>query len=558
MEELSPTGEINKRQLKVLLGAYRKIDMRAGALSKATGHRRKEGSSTSKIVLIYGFYGLMFGTFAFSRMPAYLFSIILASYTAIMVSLFITAEAGTLLFNTQDSEVLGHLPISPKTYYRAKCLNLLNYILLIAIPLNLAPAFMGMACRGGGYIYPVMHLLVTLLIACCVGACVVLCYGVLMRYVRKERLQSVITWSQIAITILFVFGYQVVPRVMSTWKLGQSWDGPWWLHLYPPAWFASLVPLSSGQFTSTHITHSTIAVLLAGLSIYLGLQRFASDYQSAMMQFAEGSASPAHSPTPTQAAAAKPTRSTGRLRRLLARIMMVRRPEEHAVFDLCCIQFARDNELKLRLYPSLAWIIGMPLLGVITRQAGDPLDLSSRVSPAFSYFGVVFAGSLTLTVLETLLYTKNPEAAFIFQVCPIERLSAFYSGIRKAVTGTMVLPLVLIMMLLFGLMWHNPLHAIMHVGPWLFVLWTTGYLPFLWHNYLPFSGVVREGQQATRNMGVVLGVMILMGGLAGIQHFSYIFGFYKWFALGVVVIFTTLSIFLSWATSRKRSVLVQD
>jgi hypothetical protein len=176
----------------------------------------------------------------------------------------------------------------------------------------------------------------------------------------------------------------------------------------------------------------------------------------------------------------------------------------------------------------------------------------------FSYFSVVFAGSLSLTVLEMLLYSKTPEASFIFQVCPFERLNAFYGGIRKAVNGVMVFPLVLLMTVLFAWMWHSPLHAIIHIGPWLFVLWAMTYLPFLWHDYLPFANVVREGQQGTRNMSVVFGVMIGLGGIAVLQHFSYVFGFYKWFACVTIAVFGLLALLLSWLISRKRFVLIRD
>lgn len=554
--------DVNRGQVRVLLDVYRKIDLRAGALGNAMGRRAKskEKAGVGKIVLVYGFYGLIFGMFAMSRMPSYLFTIIMATYTAVMVCLFITAEAGTLLFNTADTEVLGHLPISPKTYFRAKCINLLNYILLISVPLNVPPALMGIACRGAGWQYPLGHMLAVLLMAATVASTVILFYGMLMRYVRKERLQSVITYSQIALTIVFVFGYQIVPRVMQTYKFGEQWHGPWWLHLFPPAWFASICELVNLHVSRNHLAHAAGAVALAGVTIYLGLHRFAADYQSTISQMAEqgGSVTAAEPGTGTDPATpgARPIVRRGRLSAMVAQLMRVRRPEERAMFDLVWLQCARDNEVKQRLYPSLAWMIGMPVLGIITKQAADPMVLGTADNPVFSYFAVVLTGSLSLTVLELLLYSRNPDAAFIFQVCPVEKLQSMYSGILKAMLGGIVLPLVIIMTGLFAWLWHSPAHAAMHVLPWLFVLWPLCYLPFLWHEYLPFSRAVREGQQATRNIGVMFGVMIGLGGLGFVQHVSYIMNWYWYFAGTVAALCVVAAIVLRWLVSRRRYVLI--
>src|SRR5699024_2666757 len=131
----------------------------------------------------------------------------------------------------------------------AKCLNLLMYVMLVSLPLNLCPALMGLKTRGSTGLFPLGHFAGVLLMAAAVSSIIVICCGALMRHVRKERLQSVITYSQVALTMVFAMGYQVIPRIVGGTANPAGWNGPEWLSFFPPAWFASASLVVQGKAT---------------------------------------------------------------------------------------------------------------------------------------------------------------------------------------------------------------------------------------------------------------------------------------------------------------------
>src|SRR5207237_4394217 len=88
------------------------------------------------------------------------------------------------------------------------------------------------------------------------------------------------------------------------------------------------------------------------------------------------------------------------------------RPAERAAFDLVSIYLRRNREVKVRLYPSLAYFIFVPLLAIFSEGLPDPF--SRRGVDAYALMGALMICHVALTAVEVLRFSEHHEAAYIF------------------------------------------------------------------------------------------------------------------------------------------------
>ena len=78
------------------------------------------------VIGMYMFVGLMTGIAVLStRLDVFTYTILVHSMTFFVVGMAVTSESGDILFNTNESDVLVHRPIHPRTLLLAKSINLI-------------------------------------------------------------------------------------------------------------------------------------------------------------------------------------------------------------------------------------------------------------------------------------------------------------------------------------------------------------------------------------------------------------------------------------------------
>src|SRR5262245_49655524 len=112
------------------------------------------------VIVMYILVGLMTGFVVLStQLDVFTYTIMVHSMTFFVVGMAVTSESGDILFNTNESDVLVHRPIHPRTLLLAKSINLIAFTLILAGALNLFPMLLGLAARRCWF--PVTHLLST-------------------------------------------------------------------------------------------------------------------------------------------------------------------------------------------------------------------------------------------------------------------------------------------------------------------------------------------------------------------------------------------------------------
>src|ERR1051325_6039935 len=151
------TSSIDRVQLRALLQCYWRLSTR-GRVTRAMGRGGKQRNILFVIVM-YAVVGFMTGMIAFSHIDLFTYTIIIHAMTFFVVGMAVTSESGDILFNANESDVLVHRPIHPRTLLLAKTINIVTFTLVLATSLNLFPTFFGLAISGARVWFPAVHLL---------------------------------------------------------------------------------------------------------------------------------------------------------------------------------------------------------------------------------------------------------------------------------------------------------------------------------------------------------------------------------------------------------------
>jgi ABC-2 type transport system permease protein len=508
---------IDLRQVAALFVMYLKQDLRSGKSSLSFRRGEYVTSNWGLLVTlgIYSFLGLTTGSLILLRVDALLFSVIVLSLTLFIVALALSAESGNVILNESESDILGHLPIGSKTLFIAKLMNLLAFTLALAAAANLFPTFLGVWAGGSNVFFIPGHILSAAMVSLFATAIIVVSYGILMRLVSKDRFDNIVAYSQAVLTMMFMLGPQLIPRLMDRNHLKLVAGFQRYFLLYPPAWFSGVTMLFVGRvdlntlaLTGIGITSLLVLGAIALKKVAVGYSGLAGKLASASGSVSKDSAIAGVSKSRELSRGGNPT-----IEAIKARLL--RGPVERAVFDLVSIYLKRNREIKVRLYPSLAYFIIYPLLAIFGQGLLDPFSKSGF--PVFPLVGAEMVCFVALTAVEGLLFSEDYQAAYIFEVAPLLALRQVYAGFRKAILVYVTGPGYLALFVLYSIFWRNPLDAFLILLPWMMVAPGVLAAPFLLGRRIPLSRKYQKGQQSSRNLGVFLFTLIGLSSMLGVQ-----------------------------------------
>jgi ABC-2 type transport system permease protein len=529
---------VDPRGLKTLLGVYLKQDLRRSRDFRRTGGREAVTSNRSLVgvVVLYAVMGLAVGVYVVTGMDVFVYSTVACSYTMVIVALAAVAESGNVIFNEAEADVLGHLPISSRTLFAAKVINLLLFTMLLTAAANFFPSILGAWAGGANRLFFLAHFFSATLLAFFATSLVVLCYGLLMRFVARQRFDSIIAYCQAALTLAFMLGFQLLPRIVDLNQRTFLSELKWYYLLFPPAWFSSITVLMMGRVDNTTVVLTTIAIGSLTVTGWAGLRKVAAGYSSFAAGLSQSSSPKAPAIAPAIAPAGSYRRVTADAARRTERLksLILRSRGERAIFDLISTYLRRDREVKIRLYPSLGYFVAFPLLGLLSAKMGDPF-----IKGAQSFYGILGASMIcfvSLTTVEGLVFSDHFPASFVFGIAPRLRVGDIHNGVRKAVLCFISFPGFVVLLFLYSVLWKNPVHAFLLLVPWLLVALPILQLASIGREVLPLSRKYQKGQQSARTITILCaftGVGLVIGALqtAGIRGRYH----YFWFILSCVV-----------------------
>jgi hypothetical protein len=158
----------------------------------------------------------------------------------------------------------------------------------------------------------------------------------------------------------------------------------------------------------------------------------------------------------------------------------LRDPIERQVFLLTTAYMARDRETKLKLYPSMApWLVMPLVMGFTPSRSGDSVSFLVPM-------GLAYTAMVPLQALLLLRRSEHWRAAAMFQIAPIPHWTALFHGARKAVLLWLTLPTLLLITVALVAISGSALPFVMAL-PTLAVLPVCALLPGRSRAWIPLS-----------------------------------------------------------------------
>jgi len=431
-----------------------------------TGGKKQFSFGMKGTVALYVLLGL-FPAVGVAVLPPLAFATSLHGLTLLFASLSLATAMGQMLFVRDEAEILLHRPVLPQQLLRAKVAVLVAYALIQATALNLIGWVAATFVEGYGWRWFLAHAGSTVLLMVGSAATTVVGYQLCLRWCGRERLDNLLATMQAVLSVSMVLGVHLGGRLVRSDMLESLAVIDGWMVWLPPVWFGALDAFLCGTLPFAEAALPVgIGVGLTVLSCWLAFVVLARSFDRGLMTLHEGGA---------HAGEAGGRRWLGDLSQAIPLRWWLPHPVERHAFTLVTAYLWRDREVKLKLLPSLAPVVVLPLL-----MATDRDRFASSI---WIGLGLIYQPMVILQAMEMLQRSEQFRATELVRATPLPHWLPLYDGARKAVLLWMVLPsfaLVLVLLHLFAgelSIWHLgvvvaasfPVYTLVPgcFGPWL-------------------------------------------------------------------------------------------
>lgn len=425
------------------------LDRRSDASVSASAPSQ---SIVGKFKLALLVYALLGASVLVLRDPSVLaVSIVQHALTFFVVGMYVAGTSGEVLFAEQESDIMLHRPVPPSELLWAKTRVMLEVGFTLAVALNLATFVAGATASNGTWWFTGAHLMSVAVESVLVCALVVLAYGFCLKWLGRERLTSLLTLTQVGVSVMLVIGSQVMSRAMRSFAITPDvLHAKRWLMLLPPVWFAGMNDALAGSRARESFVLAGVGIAATGLAVWLAFRKLADEYGAGLQ--AMGETTSAH----------VDRSMTSRVLPAMVRWPLLRSwlrdPVSRAAFVLTGAYLVRDRDLKLRLYPAIVPMLIWPVLVAFpTTRIDHGVDAARSVGAAFGpAFAVTYLALIPTIAMETLERSSQFAAADVFRLAPLAGPGALVHGMRRAVMALLVVPMVLIVAALLFVVSRDP------------------------------------------------------------------------------------------------------
>ncbi len=453
-------------------------------------------------LLVYALVGMM--ALNFVGQGSFMLSFYLHGISLFFLGMYIASSAGEVLFNKEEPEILLHRPVDSRTLLWAKVSVLLRVSLWITCAFNLVGFIAGSFSAKGSPFFGLVHFLSTCLSALFCAGSVVLLYQTCLRWFGRERLDNLMTTAQVLLAVVLVVGSQTVPTLMASMRGSiDPLANRAWLFALPPAWFAALDEVLLGRGKETTVVMAGAGVLATSIVLVLAFGLMARSYEEGLQTLAES-----RPRAPRKKERPGKRRFMDVLVALPPLSWLLRDPATLASFRLCAAYLFRDRDIKLRVYPSIAPMLGMPVM-FIFQSVTHPGTWSGGVALAAGYLGLIPMMAMTM-----LQFSQQWAAADLYRVAPVSGPGPFIHGAVRATVVCLALPATLVLVAIVCFL-PQPLEKLVLVLPGLISMPFFAMMPGAIEKCVPLAKPTEEAKSATRGWTMFL-VMILAMLIPGI------------------------------------------
>ena len=381
----------------------------------------------------YGFIGTLVGLTIIPINDVMVGYTIFFSFIMIMIAMIMISEFTNILMDTRDNSILMSRPINSRTLVLAKILHIAFYMLHMSLSLSIFTII-------GTWIYHGFVAMLLLLLLICLSALFTLFltnifYLGLMNVVNGQRLKDIIVYFQIAMAIIFMGGYQLLPRMLETYDISNiHMPIHWWSHLIPPVWMSgSFEAYTLGIFDGSHTTLLLCALLVPILSLVFVINVLAPKFNRTLSQLDVASSK-------KDAVKKEKQKNKGFIARISG--FFTQNYVENSAFKMVWIMSGRERKYKQSVYPSFGYIF---IFILIFAFKSDETFNWENLANSSKYLWFIYAPILiAFSITQQLGFSDESKSNWFYKALPINQPGDILLGAFKSVMIKYFLPMFLI------------------------------------------------------------------------------------------------------------------
>jgi len=430
-------------QVCIILSAKLKMDNR-----RSMSMSQKGKDSNHQLLLqtfIYGFLGLLIGLLILTIPNPLVSYTIFFSYIMVMIAMLMISEFTNVLMDTRDNSILMPRPINSRTIVLAKILHIAFYMLHMSLSLSLFVIVTTLINHG--FVAMLVLLLLIILAALFTLFLTNIFYLGLMNVVNGQKLKDIIVYFQVAMAILFMGGYQIMPRMMDMYDISNiQIPIHWWSYLVPPLWMSnSMEAFINSVYDSSHLIFFAYALLVPVLSLIFVIKVLAPKFNKALAQLDVAGSK-------EKKVVKEKNKGKGFVSRL-SRLFTKNRVESTA-FNMVWLMSGRERKFKQTVFPSFGYIFIFIL--IFSFQSKDAFNLETLVESNKYLWFIYTTIFVSFSITQQLGYSDQNKSSWFYQILPIERPSEVLLGAFKSVMIKYYVPIYLIVSTAAIAIWGLP------------------------------------------------------------------------------------------------------
>ncbi|MBU3190850.1 hypothetical protein K9O30_16270 [Clostridium bowmanii] len=484
-----------------------KLTMDGRRVSTVMANNKKTDDTEEKnnylsLLKINGFMSIFIGLIMMGNMSSMIATNIVIGINLFMMVSLMISDFSAVLLDVKEKNILLPKPIDSKTFNAAKTTHIFIYLMGLSLSLNLIPLVLGTINYGPVFflIFSVENILSVMLVI----ALTALLYTLVLKFFDGEKLKDIINYFQILLAFVFAFGYQLMIRVFNMQSINIEYVPKFWHALLPSMWFAAPFGIYiDGNKQPFLMLLCVLAIVGPILLITVYIKGVVPYFEKNLQKLNENGENVSK-------------RSENRKEFIAS--LVCRDKIERSMFKFTQNMIATERNLKLKVYPTLAMAVFVPILFMFMDR-GDKSIMDNIQTGFGGKVHLLMYVSIFLLCFCTAFINNSDsyKGAYIYKVLPIENPGVILKGAVKGTIFKLIIPLYLLEAIVF-LILKGP-SIIIDLIVMLLVLLIVSLVYFRVSNKeMPFS-VKFAVADSGKLIGPSIITIVILGAFAGIHFF---------------------------------------
>ncbi len=530
--------DVDFEKLKIIAETKLIMDRRRVRVTMKKQTNKEPNNQMLTTLIVYSILGLFIGILVLTLKEIVMTMTIIHSYVLFMMAMTLITDFSSVLLDTTDNQIILPRPVNSKTFFVARLVHILVYLLQFTVALALFPVifiFIGYGILVG--LASIITILLTVLFAVFITY---LLYGLILKLSSEEKIKDIISGFQIAMTIIFAVGFQIVPRLINIENLKITMPIHWYTYLLPPMWMANaLQAVQQLKVDGPHFIMILMAVALPVFTFWVMIKFLAPSFAKKMA--AMGNAGAQEEIVINAAGQQKKG-----LSEKLAPIVCINKTEQ-AGFEMAWKMTARDKGFKIQFYPSLAYILVFVFI-IVFKRGENFANTWATLGTSKSFLWCVYLPMFTISAAVSLIaFNENFAASWVYISRPLQQPGSLISGALKMLLVKFFAPIILILFAFSYYVWGYKIIDDFMLGIFNNIL-VFLIISHVGKSYLPFSMQPNVNQQSGKFVRVFI-QMAIIGSLVGLHYLA----LKVWWLVAVLIPFSAAGCYFLFRTVQNYS-----